>query len=553
MQLFICFYAFVTALCAALLMVPFLRRWALDKGTVDVPDERKLHSLPTPRLGGIAIFLAFLFSALIFAPQTMLFRGLMAGGLVVFVTGIADDLYGLQSRQKFFGQIFASLVTITVGNLWLQNLGDLFGFGDVVLPVWLGVPFTVFAVVGVSNAINLIDGLDGLAGGISVIALTAFALLGLLDDNLFASILAAALAGALLGFLKYNFYPARIFMGDTGSLTVGFLLGFLAVLLTQREHGHVSPMLPVVILGLPLFDAIWVMTRRLFNKTGPFLPDKTHVHHKFLDLGIEHRFTVLVIYTISVFWACSAVALRDLPEYALLVFLLGTALCGYLVLRYLINHRDRNLLLRRDNEGAIRNSVLFNRCADLIDRILPLLTVILALYSLLGVVCALTNGVSVWPVALVLCVVGAGLRLGGRGSEFQLLLVYAAACLLAFIVWHQGEVVFSGFSPKRLGDALLLAATLLVGLKLLFRRVGEFYLGSAEFLAMGLMIFLVLAAHQPILHPLQISGPLLRAILLILAVHTFASRGPASRRRLIYSTILVLAVVALSGLGQRHF
>lgn len=542
------FYAFTVALCAALIMVPFLRRWALDRGSVDIPDERKVHNTPMPRLGGIAIFLAFLFSTLIFVPQSLISRGLIAGGLVVFATGIADDLHGLKSREKFFGQTVACLVTIAVGNLWLHDLGDLFGFGRILLPVWLGVPFTVFAVVGVSNAINLIDGLDGLAGGVSVIALTPFALLGLLDGNFMVSMMAVALAGALLGFLKYNFFPARIFMGDTGSLTVGFILGFLAVLLTQGEGAHVSPMLPVVILGLPLFDAIWVMTSRLCKRLGPFSPDKTHVHHKFLDLGIEHRFTVLVIYTISLFWACSAVVLHDLPEYALLVFLFGTAICSYLLLRHLLKHRQRYTFLSRDNEGPIRNSALFNRCADLIDRILPLLSVVLALYALLGVGYVLTNGVKVWPVALILCVIGVGMRRWAPGGQAQLLLVYAAACLLAFVLWRQGESVWFGVSPKRLGDGLLLVAVLLVGTKLLFRRAGEFFLGTADFLALSLMIFLSIAAQQPNLLGIAINGPLLRAILLVLAARTIASRGPASRRLLVNSTLVLLAVFALAGL-----
>ncbi|MCM2265860.1 MAG: undecaprenyl/decaprenyl-phosphate alpha-N-acetylglucosaminyl 1-phosphate transferase [Desulfuromonadales bacterium] len=542
------FYAFMTALCAALIMVPFLRRWALDKGTVDIPDERKVHNTPTPRLGGIAIFLAFLFSALIFAPQSMIFRGVMAGGLVVFATGIADDLHGLKSREKFLGQIVGCLVTIAVGNLWLHDLGDLFGFGSIVLPVWLGVPFTVFAVVGVSNAINLIDGLDGLAGGVSVIALMPFALLGVLGGNPLVSTLAMALAGALLGFLKYNFYPARIFMGDTGSLTVGFVLGFLAVAVTQSEGMHISPMLPVVILGLPLFDAIWVMSSRLFKKMGPFSPDKTHVHHKFLDLGIEHRFTVLVIYTISLIWACSAVVLRDLPEYALLIFLLGTAGCSYLFLRYLLSHRERYSFLGRDDEGPIRNSVLFNRCADLIDRLLPLLSVILMLYALLGVGFVLANGVAVWPVALALCVLGVGMRRWASGGESPLLVVYAAACLLAFVIWQQGESVWFGVSPKRFGDGLLLAAALLVGTKIFFRRAGEFFLGTADFLSLGLMIFLAIAAQQPNLLGISIGGPLLRAILLVLAARTVASRGPAYRRFLVNCTLVLLAVFALAGL-----
>jgi len=148
------FYAFITALGAALIMVPFLRRWALDQGTVDVPDERKVHTTATPRLGGIAIFLAFLFATLIFAPLSQVLRGILAGALVVFATGIADDLHGLTSKQKFFGQIIACMVTIAVSGLWLQRFGDPLAIGPVVFPPWAGIPFTVFAVVGVSNAIN---------------------------------------------------------------------------------------------------------------------------------------------------------------------------------------------------------------------------------------------------------------------------------------------------------------------------------------------------------------------------------------------------------------
>ncbi len=543
------FYAFITALGAALIMVPFLRRWALDQGAVDVPDERKIHNAAMPRLGGIAIFLAFLFATLIFAPLSQVLRGILAGALVVFATGIADDLHGLTSKQKFFGQIIACMVTIAVSGLWLQRFGDPLAVGPVVFPPWAGIPFTIFAVVGVSNAINLIDGLDGLAGGVSVLALVAYGLLGLLDGDPLTPLLAAALAGALLGFLKYNFYPARIFMGDTGSLTVGFLLGFMAVQLTQRPGGHLNVLAPVVVLGLPVFDALWVMTRRVLHKTSPFAPDKGHVHHKFLDLGFEHRFTVLVIYAVSLFWASSAVLLRDLPEYVLLLFLPGTALCSYLSLRHLLNHRDRYAFLTRDNEGEIRNTVTFNRCADLIDRVLPLLSVVLALYVALGAVAVMASGVKVSLVALLLLVIGVGLLLRGRdGGEFQMLLVYACACLLAFVVWRRGEELLFGLSPKRLGDALLLAAALLVGLKLLFRRIGEFFLGSADFLALALMVFLAIAAQQPQLLGVSLGGPLMRAILLMLAARTIASRGPASRRMLINGALVLLAVFALAGL-----
>jgi UDP-GlcNAc:undecaprenyl-phosphate GlcNAc-1-phosphate transferase len=543
------FYAFTTALCVALVIVPFLRRWAIEQGTLDLPDERKVHATAVPRLGGIAIYLAFLFSALIFAPLNDGLRGILAGGLVVFALGIADDLDGLSSKQKLFGQIIACLVTIAVGELWLTNLGDLFGFGPVVLPAWFGIPFTVFAVTGLSNAINLIDGLDGLAGGLSVLALTAFALLGLLDGATLVPILALALAGAILGFLKYNFYPARIFMGDAGSLSVGFLLGFLAVHLTQRPGATVSPMVPVMILGLPIFDALWVMSRRIFRHISPFAPDQSHVHHKFLNLGFEHRFTVLIIYTVSLFWSCSALLLQPFPEYVLLTFLLCTALVFYQLLRALLNHQAGLRFFRKDTERGLRQSVLFNRIVDAVDRALPLLGLLLGLYLLLAVLATTHDGNQAWWVACVALAGGVLLRISqsDRGGEFQLLLVYVAACIAAFDVWTFGGDAAFPLSVKRSGDFLLLLASLFVVAKLVFRRPGEFFLTTSDYLALTLMAFLAVASQQSKLLGVSIAGPLLRAMLLVLAVRTIASRGPATRKLLVNVALLLLAIFALSG------
>lgn len=549
MDLSIYFHCFMLALTVSLITVPFLRRWALDRGTVDVPDARKVHNIPTPRLGGIAIFLAFLCSVLIFAPNSETLRGVLAGGLVVFITGIIDDLRGLTSKQKFIGQIVACLVTIMVGDLWLHDLGNLFGFGRIVLPMWLGVMFTTFAVVGVTNAINLIDGLDGLAGGISVLTLVAFGLLGLLDGNTHVPLLAAALAGAVLGFLKYNFYPARIFMGDTGSLTVGFFLGFFAVHLTQRTGAAVSPMLPVLVLGLPLFDAVWVMGRRLYGRMSPFAPDKTHVHHMFLNIGFEHRFTVLVIYSISFFWACSALLLGGYSEYQLLSFLFLSAGFFYLMLHHVLPRLNRYLLLLRDRIAGIRESESFNRIATHFDRLSGLLVPLLALYGLLGLWFVLMDGNNNWPVASLLLAVGLCLVLLARNNrEFQLLIVYAAACLVAFVVWKKGDVVLAGVSAHRIADLLLFVAVGVLGIMMFFRRNGEFSLNCPDFLVLTLMVFLLVATWHPKLFDLHLNGLLLHAILLTLAVRAVASRSTGSHRLLVNATLALLAIFALSGL-----
>ncbi len=336
-----------------------------------MPDARKVHETPMPRLGGIAIFLSFLLSVIVYVPVTSVVRGFLAGGLIIFITGLVDDLTDLSAKRKFAGQVAACLTTIALGDLWLVNLGDLFGFGTIILPAWLGIPFTLFAVVGVINAINLIDGLDGLAGGFSVMALTAFFVLSLLANDNQGALLVAALAGSLLGFLKYNFYPARIFMGDAGSLTVGFLLGFMAVYMTQRPHFQFSPMVPVLILALPLLDTVWVMTRRFVQRASPFVADRSHVHHKFLDLGFEHRFTVIIIYSLSLFWSCSALLMRTQPEYFLLLFLVGTASIFYFGLRHVLNNPEQFPFCARDAKSGIRSSVTYLRVAELVDHVVP--------------------------------------------------------------------------------------------------------------------------------------------------------------------------------------
>lgn len=250
-------------------------------------------------------------------------------------------------QKKFLGQIAACFVTIAVGNLYISQGGDPFGLGEIILPWWLGMPFTMIAVVGVINALNLLDGLDGLAGGVSTIALGAFILLGWQDGNVQVIMLSTALLGGIVGFLKYNSYPAIIFMGDAGSLTVGFLLGFLAVLMTQQPSASVPSVVPFVILGLPILDTLRVMVKRLLRRTSPFAPDRTHVHHRFLDLGLNHRFTVIVIYGLTLFWTVLALVFRFGKEHKLFGMYLGTAALFYIVLRLTIRYKEHFPFFRR--------------------------------------------------------------------------------------------------------------------------------------------------------------------------------------------------------------
>jgi UDP-GlcNAc:undecaprenyl-phosphate GlcNAc-1-phosphate transferase len=540
------FFIFVTALFSSLVMVPFLRRWALERGEVDHPDGRKVHSQAIPRLGGIAIFLAALFAILIHVDPEPEVRGILAGGLVIFLTGLVDDLNRLSPRYKILGQAGGCLIAMVVGKLYITNLGDLLGLGPVTLPFWLAVPFTVFAVVGVINAINLIDGLDGLSGGISVIALASFLILALQEGNQNVMFFCAAGLGAIFGFLKYNFFPARIFMGDTGSLSVGFLLAFLAIALTQRSGNHVQPLIPVLVLGLPILDTVWVMTTRILRKTSPFNADRTHLHHKFLNLGFQHRFTVIIIYGLSVFWAGFSIVFQKVPQYFLLAIYLGVSMSLYLGLRYILINSRRFPFLTLDSAKGIRNSVLYLRMADIVAQGVPGLFALIALYLMTAAWSVHHVGFGPWQANGILGMAGIGLLFLTRDVENQFLLAmtYVAGLLLTFSIETAGsQFHFAGFALDRFTDLLFAPMGALVVLKLLFRREGEFFVSTADILFFCLSILFAAAFSEMGL----VSAPstMVKAIFLYLGIKTLVAESRKMSEFAVGSVLTVLLIVAL--------
>ncbi len=541
-------YTFMTAMFAALIMVPVLRRWALERQLVDEPGERKVHTERIPRLGGIAIYMAFLFAVLIYADITPPVRGVLAGGLVIFLTGMVDDFHKISPKGKFIGEISATALAIVIGKVYISHLGNLWGTGEIILPFWLGVPFTIFAVVGVINAINLIDGLDGLAGGVSAIALVAFFVMGALEGNLSVMVLCAALLGAVFGFLKYNFYPARIFMGDTGSLTLGFILAFIAIILTQSPGAKVSPAIPVLILGLPIVDTLWVMTRRFIQGTSPLLPDMTHIHHRFLDLGFKHRFTIIIIYSISIFWAILSVLLSSTPEYlALLIFLVFSAVI-YALLFHVQGHRERYTFLARDSARGIRESSLYRHLAARMNKLIPGLFVLLITF--LGVAALFGGGADTlpWQVGGLLFLAASGLLMLSRDTRNQFLLGLLYIIGLVMILGveaHESRMLIAGITLGSLTDFIfVVVATILAG-KFFFQSTGDFFISSADFLVLGTSIFLsVIVSYNGVGGAL--TGTLLKGILLYLGVKLVTAYGTRfASSFMVYSMMATLLIVSL--------
>ena len=297
------------AFIISLTLTPFVRKLAFVVGAVDNPNSRKVHEKKMPRLGGVAIFLAFAAGVVFFQPLGRSEIGLLLGCALIVITGIIDDIWELPAKVKLAAQIGAAGVLVAFG-VRVDFITDPLG-GLIHLNQW-AVPLTILWVIGVTNAVNLIDGLDGLAAGTSAIAAVVMAAVAFGEGQFAAAGLAVILACSVLGFLPFNFYPAKMFMGDSGSMFLGFTLGALAVEGLTKGTTFISVFLPVIILGIPLLDTLFAVIRRYINHRPIFEPDREHLHHLFLEMGFSHRKTVLTIYGIDIFLGLSAVVLNIL-------------------------------------------------------------------------------------------------------------------------------------------------------------------------------------------------------------------------------------------------
>lgn len=304
MQLFL---AFVVALSVTAALIPVLVRWAPAIGLTDAPGPRKVHSIPVPRVGGLAMAAGLLLPTLITVELTPSIRGLLLGLVVLLIFGLWDDRVTLGYRTKFAGQVLAAGLCMIVGNM---HIGTLMIGSLIVLPQGVSIFLTFVFLIGITNAINLADGLDGLAGGLVLLCLCAIALFAAMSGN--ATVVEVALieAGAVLGFLRFNTHPAKIFMGDSGSQMLGFSVGALALLATQGETSPLSAALPLLLLGLPIMDTLTVMLTRIRAGRSPFSADSNHLHHRLLALGFAHREAVLLIYMMQVALVLLAYFLR---------------------------------------------------------------------------------------------------------------------------------------------------------------------------------------------------------------------------------------------------
>jgi UDP-GlcNAc:undecaprenyl-phosphate GlcNAc-1-phosphate transferase len=319
---------FAAACLLSVLLTPLVKKVALRAGAVSVPNHRSVHTKPMPLWGGLAIFLAFIGAYFIIAPafgfedKANVALGLILGGAVIVIVGALDDRYDLSPKMKLLGQIAAAIIVVSFGlKIDVVNI-PFYSQESFAIPAdWISIPLTILWIVGVSNAINLIDGLDGLSAGVSGIAtatlLVMAALTGLMGNEIII-LLCAILFGSTLGFLFFNFHPAKIFMGDAGALFLGFSLATLSIM-GYKQATVVSFIVPVLILGVPLSDTFLAIVRRKLNNKPISVADKGHLHHCLMRLGFGMRKTVLIIYAISIVFGMCAVLLTKVQGWVAIV------------------------------------------------------------------------------------------------------------------------------------------------------------------------------------------------------------------------------------------
>lgn len=300
---------FLVPFLVTLLVTPLVIKFAYKIGATDKPNHRKVHQKVMPRIGGLAIFIGVISGYLATGLYNEKITAISVGAILIILLGIFDDIYELSAKVKFIAQIFIATIVVSTG-LTIDFISIPFIVEKLQLG-WFSYPVTVLWIVAITNAINLIDGLDGLAAGISSIGIATIAILAGLAGKGLILALAVIVLGSTIGFLFYNFHPAKIFMGDTGALFLGYCISILSLLGLYKSVTLFSFVIPIIILGVPIFDTAFAILRRLINKQPISAPDKAHLHHRIMALGLSHRNTVLAIYVLSILFSVAAVILSS--------------------------------------------------------------------------------------------------------------------------------------------------------------------------------------------------------------------------------------------------
>ena len=480
--------SFLLSLFITMALIPVFSRFAGRVHALDVPDWRKVHGRPIPLVGGLAMAIGALVSAFLWVQLESFVYAYLIGASIIVLVGVLDDIKGIDYRAKFAGQIAAALILIFVGGIKITTLGTLLP-ENVVLPDWFAIPFTLIVIVGVTNAINLADGLDGLAGGICLVSLICLGYLAFLEGDTLVVLLAVSLSGAILGFLRFNTFPATVFMGDAGSLLIGFSVIALTLNLTQGQT-PLSPLLPLLIVGFPILDTATVMAERLTQRRPLFAADKNHLHHKLIGLGLFHTEAVLAIYVVQAAFVVWAFVFRFYSEWVILGLYLFFSLL--FVGGLLLSERKKWRFERKGIfDSMVKGRLKTLRESRLFIRV-PFVAFSISLPLLLGVTCFLPESI---PGAFAVpCAIAGGAVVAAhfaRKPWGRRALVTSLYLFIPFIIFfaesQRASWVVGGWVKLYNASYVFLALCVVLTLRLTKRRQG-FRLTPTDFL----ILFMVL-------------------------------------------------------------
>lgn len=516
------FFSFITSLFICMALIPPLQLNAGRWSFMDLPGERKVHANPIPRVGGIAFGFAALLSIFFWVPQDPIIPPVLVSAAIILGFGIWDDRANLNYRTKLIGQLLAVFVVVVIGHIRFEQIPF---FYEEEAPLWLTVPLTVVFLVGASNAVNLSDGLDGLAGGLAFLSFAGIAYLTYLSHDITLLVLAAGFLGGLLGFLRYNTYPARIFMGDAGSQLLGFSMGVLVLVLSDPSRTPFPVSVGLLVLGLPFLDTIAVMAQRIAKGRSPFIGDRNHVHHKLLALGLSHYEAVIVIYGIQAVMVGLAYLLRWQSD--ALIFTMYGAFAAAMFALFVATER-RRVPLSVSSSGRVLSDTKLARAGLWLSDMAPrFLAVVVPLFLVANVFLPGRVPMDVGYAALSLfAVVLVGLWLFPEyRSHFVRGGLYVGSAFLMYMGEQSG---MSDIWPIYVTHNTLLALiALLVLLSMRFGRGNRFQTTPLDYL----MVFFALIV--PLLPEMRADMPtlsILAAKLIVLyfsfelLLHTFAER-----------------------------
>lgn len=478
--------SFLVAMFAAIVMIPPLTYTYQKLGIFDMPSPRKVHKTPVPRVGGIAIVIASVIPLIVWMEIGIDLMGVLLGIAVLFILGIIDDIKNLNYKIKFLVQIFAIVLIFKFGFI---DTSQAYYVSQAIIPAMLLAALYLFFILGVTNAVNLADGLDGLAGGEVLLSFSIIGLLAFESTDVAVLTVVLAIMGAVFGFLRFNTYPARIFMGDTGSLFLGFALGLLSVVLTYSETTAYAKTLPLLLVGLPVFDTLMVILVRLLKRQSPFTADRNHLHHRLLDNGLKHYQSVLVIYIVQGMYVLTAYFMRYQLDLAIVVAFIAisliAAVIGLIPWRWLIESKlvtlfRSNMLAKMHSFSYTYNKLLFGLASACVISYAVLaswisLPVSHDVYILLSAVAAISfiflvflkskpcNWIERVAIhVLIVLSIYLGMTYGQSGKELlngiQVVLITACFVLIVLMLLSRDKQKFSG-SPL---DFLLVTIALIV-------------------------------------------------------------------------------------------